>query len=87
MFEDIIGGVNKERNVAKNLNGDGIVSCPNCGSHNIIKGKNNISNPTIKYIQECECASCWTKWSIVYKFKTNITNNYEISDIRKQTNV
>jgi len=75
VFEDIIG------NRSVKNKGDGDRTCPVCGSYNIVKEFNNLS--TTQYVQECQCMSCWSEWSILYKFRTAKTNNHEIIDIRE----
>jgi len=68
MFEDIIGkSVGKKKDgVAKVVRtGDGVISCPYCGSANIDKGTPLflISSGTQ---QLCECKSCARTWSLSY---------------------
>jgi len=66
MFEDIIGGVEKEEDVTIVLSaGDGIVSCPVCSSGTIFKGMPvYLLNKNTK--QSCNCKSCKASWSLTY---------------------
>ena len=64
MFEDIIGGV-EEEDVGKVQPGDGISTCPKCGSYSITKGM------PVYLIQggttaRCECKNCNVVWSLLY---------------------
>ncbi len=66
MFEDIIGEVEKEKDVAHVLYaGDGIKSCPICGSSAIFKGA-PIYLLNAHTRQRCDCKSCDTIWSLTY---------------------
>ena len=66
VFEDIIGGVEKkEDDVAHVIVGNGVDTCPLCGSDDITKGYpiyllNNHTN------QHCECKDCKATWSLSY---------------------
>jgi len=67
MFEDIIGGAEKKKDdIADVVVGDGIVTCPVCGSDDITKGY-PIYLPNNSTDQYCECKSCSTTWSLVHE--------------------
>ena len=66
MFEDIVGGVDKKSDdIAHVVVGDGIITCPSCGSDDIEKGSPvYLLNKSTK--QRCDCKACNAIWSLTY---------------------
>ena len=66
MFEDIIGGVEKEEDLVGVIYiGDGILTCPMCGSDIIFKGP-PLYLLNKNTIERCDCKDCKANWSLTY---------------------
>ena len=77
MFEDIIGEVENKKGDASVIKGDGITTCPSCGSYSIVKGAPLYLIQKSK-TQRCDCKSCNASWSLHYDY-VNKKYKYELT--------